>query len=371
MIIACFLSLASFPIPPLRLSNYHLVRQLFGDCSNDYSSDSFFCRLDDSTSPNTTSDEALSEIKQLSLVLVLKIFFLFLSFPLKIPKGFIFPILTIGALFGRFVGTFVKYLWLKYPSHSIFEKYCLVTANRSCIDTSFYAVLGASALLAASTHLTVTLVVILIEFTSSPVYIVPIMAVVFVSRAVSRCITNFNLFEVSTSLNDYPFIDYSIVNKSDLGTAQQILLSKKTGASARSPLTTVTLQPIKISELMSLLRCPYYSFPVLESSNSPLLIGSVVTSELYNSIKKLLESEASESLYVSFCPISATTQVNRVDLSHLVVYNIYTVSPSVSTHVLVEVFNSLGLHCVHVVTNGLLLGLITKKDLISYLRRLS
>uniref|UniRef100_A0A6B2FVC0 H(+)/Cl(-) exchange transporter 5 (Trinotate prediction) n=1 Tax=Myxobolus squamalis TaxID=59785 RepID=A0A6B2FVC0_MYXSQ len=207
------------------MSNYRLAHQMYGDCSYENSFNSGLCS---NWKSNISLGDTASEFPLLAVTLFLKSIFLIISFSLKIPNGFIFPIMTIGAVFGRIVGNAMNYMLLIFPDWYFFKKYCnSQDSNSPCIDIALYAVIGSSAFLAGSTHITVTLVVIMVELIDGAGYIVPIMVSVLIAKSVSKLFTKLNIFEKSCILNDYPFIDLSASKIRDIGTAHDVIAAKK------------------------------------------------------------------------------------------------------------------------------------------------
>ncbi|KAF1744861.1 hypothetical protein MXB_347 [Myxobolus squamalis] len=224
-----------------RMSNYRLAHQMYGDCSYENSFNSglwYYIKFNfcSNWKSNISLGDKVPEFRVLALTLFLKSIFLIISFSLKIPNGFIFPIMTIGAVFGRIVGNAMNYMLIIFPDWYFFKKYCNFQGNNSpCFDIALYAVIGSSAFLAGSTHITVTLVVIMVELIDGAGYIVPIMVSVLIAKSVSKFFSKLNMstfyftfsFEKSCILNDYPYIDLSASKIRFIGTAQDVIAAKK------------------------------------------------------------------------------------------------------------------------------------------------
>ncbi|KII64237.1 H(+)/Cl(-) exchange transporter 4 [Thelohanellus kitauei] len=314
------ISLVSYMFPLLRTTNYRLMHDMFGECSNQFSFDSSICLSFNGNHINTAKHvgsivETLSELKSLIPVFIIKLIFLISSFSLRIPNGFLFPILTIGAIFGRIVGNMMKYFWLTFPSFHLFETNCLShDENLPCIDTS--------------------------------------------------------LFQMSCFINDYPFIDLSILKKPDLGTVEEVISHKKIRSNSQK-IVYLTLKPIAAVELLELLRNPYYSFPLIESPESSKFIGAVVSHELFKRINDFMEYNYEFASLTEITFDSSDSDIPaKTNFSSLIDYNVMTITPNAPVYQLIQLIDLLGLHCVHVVQNGNFVDLITKKDLINYIKKL-
>ena len=89
------------------------------------------------------------------------------TFGIKIPAGLFIPSMAVGAIFGRLLGIALQQLAYNNPEVYPFSEYC--TAAADCITPGFYAMVGAAAVLAGVTRMTVSLVVIMFELTGASI----------------------------------------------------------------------------------------------------------------------------------------------------------------------------------------------------------
>ncbi|KAI9433521.1 chloride channel [Lactarius indigo] len=85
---------------------------------------------------------------------------------IQVPAGIFLPTIAIGAAFGRVVGLLAQGLYRAYPKAWFFSA-CPPDPTIRCIYPGFYAVIGASSMVAGVTRMTVSLVVIVFELTGA------------------------------------------------------------------------------------------------------------------------------------------------------------------------------------------------------------
>lgn len=126
--------------------------------------------------------EMAGVIYDIAITLLIKGGLTIITFGIKLPAGIFIPSLVVGACFGRIVGMSFEYLQYVYPGWDVFE---LCEGSRECVVPGIYAMVGAAATLAGVTRTTISLVVIVLELTSSLNYVVPIMLAVLVAKTVA------------------------------------------------------------------------------------------------------------------------------------------------------------------------------------------
>ncbi|KAI9429598.1 voltage gated chloride channel-domain-containing protein [Lactarius indigo] len=112
---------------------------------------------------------------------VVKIAFTAWMFGMMVPAGIFLPAIAIGAAFGRVVGLLTQGLYRAYPKAWFFSA-CPPDPTVRCIYPPFYAVIGASSMVAGVTRMTVSLVVIVFELMSALSHVLPIMISVMISK---------------------------------------------------------------------------------------------------------------------------------------------------------------------------------------------
>jgi chloride channel 3/4/5 len=75
-----------------------------------------------------------------------------------------------------------------------------------CVTPGTYALVGAAAVLAGVTRMTVSLTVIMFELTGALTYILPIMITVMVSKTVGDQISRGGIYDKIIKLKNYPFL---------------------------------------------------------------------------------------------------------------------------------------------------------------------
>jgi chloride channel 3/4/5 len=132
-------ALLQFPNPVIRESGDVVIRRLLVDCRGEKSSQSWICQNEARTDNNWAYTGWLVYGCLVKLVLTT------ITFGIKVPSGVIIPSLDAGALFGRIIGQWV-----------------------GSISPGIFAMVGAGAFLAGVSRMTLSLVVIMFEVSSSP-----------------------------------------------------------------------------------------------------------------------------------------------------------------------------------------------------------
>ncbi|CAJ0651298.1 13721_t:CDS:10, partial [Entrophospora sp. SA101] len=117
----------------------------------------------------------------LFIATVLRFGFIIITYGTKVPAGIFIPSMAVGATFGRFLGLFVKALYIAYPEFPLFAS---CKPDVPCVTPGMYAFLGAAAALGGVMHLTVCIVVIMFELTGALTYILPTMITLMVTKTV-------------------------------------------------------------------------------------------------------------------------------------------------------------------------------------------
>jgi chloride channel 3/4/5 len=319
----------------LRVPMSELVVNLFRECSEIETDFHGLCNFDS------------LPILILSLIYasILKLFFTIITFGIKVPAGIFIPSLAIGACLGRAVGILVETFYLQYPSLWIFES-CPKT-SLGCVTPGTYAIIGAAASLAGVTRMTVSLVVIIFELTGALSYILPVMIVVLIAKWIADSIEKESIYDALIHLNGYPHLKPEVKSfnhhASDIMTPTHLL-------------TTISSDSETVGSLKLLAEQSFKGFPVVNGELN--LIGFISRQE----ITKLLLRQIPNDTRIYFeQDISDTFSLDfqqSMDKTSMMVH------PKLRMEVVVELFRKMGLRYMLVTRNGILLGLITKKDVL-------
>ena len=279
-LVALLTSLIDYPAVYLRGSNISLLHSLFGDCKDHgFSGIHSMCQL----------EHADSVILSLVLCAVIKFALTLFTFGLKVPGGIFVPSLTIGALLGRAVGFGIKALHYYYGDNYVFEA-CKHTST--CINPAIYAIVGAAAVLAGVTRMTVSLlpslflylchlyvrlssvclsvyacihvhecmqvslVVIMIEVTNGLQYVLPVMVGIICSKLVADAMGDDSIYIEHIRLHGLPLLDEKAEYNLYGETARDVMHG---GQMCVLTLTDETLQSLQTV----LDDTPFHGFPVV------------------------------------------------------------------------------------------------------------
>ncbi|KAJ2492230.1 hypothetical protein IWW47_004978, partial [Coemansia sp. RSA 2052] len=230
-----------------------------------------------------------------------------------------------------------------------------------------YALVGAASMLASTTRMTVTIVVIMFELTGALIYVLPIMLAVTVSKSVAEALDKDGYFEGIIHLNGYPFLsmdqEYMLQ-----GTSDEIMIRA-------SEMTVVYASGETLQRVMDILSNSSYSgFPVVKSASTMALAGYISRSDLSmvaeRAVASSMYSESSPCCFARDAPLEHSDDMARhtVDFRPWVDPTPITISYNTDVNVVAETFRQLGVRYVLVAHHGSLLGIITKKDVVRTVR---
>jgi len=104
----------------------------------------------------------------LTLALIFKFAITIFTFGMSVPTGLFIPSMAMGAITGRIIGVLMEQIAFNYPDLWIFQNAC--STGENCMTPGLYAMVGAAAVLAGVTRMTVSLVVIMFELTSKSIF---------------------------------------------------------------------------------------------------------------------------------------------------------------------------------------------------------
>lgn len=362
----------AYPNPYTRMSTSQLIFLLFSQCgvSNSHGLCDYVYNRNITTAEEISSagPGVFTAVSLLVLALIFKLITTIFTFGMKVPCGLFIPSLCLGAIVGRIVGIGVQQLAYNYPHIWIFGGECV--SGDECITPGLYAMVGAAAVLGGVTRMTVSLVVIMFELTGGVRYIVPLMAAAMASKWVGDALGRQGIYDAHINLNGYPFLD-SKEEFAHTALAADVMQPKRS-----EPLSVLTQDSMTVDDVEVLLKdTEHNGFPVVVSRESQYLVGFVLRRDLNLAIenaKRTVEGLRGDSLVLF---VSTTPVLNPISPPPLKLKNILDMAPITITdqtpmETVVDMFRKLGLRQTLVTHNGRLLGVITKKDVLRYIKQI-
>ncbi|KAK9367458.1 chloride channel [Lipomyces kononenkoae] len=254
----------------------------------DYEEDDALCPI--------SMDGYASSIRSLTAAFVIKFVLTAVTMGLKIPSGIYVPSMVSGALLGRIVGLSVQWLQYRAPHLFLFSSCPAGNDPRACTIPGVYAIVGAGAVMAGITRMTVTLAVILFELTGSLDHVLPISVAILISKWVAQALEPNSIYDVLIHNNNFPFLD----NQRTPGFSVTLhdIVPKETMA-ANSPVIDITDSPyISAAALRTKLQVLQLSgeldgsLPILRDH---VLVGLLPAPELEYALDKIKERDAKVS----------------------------------------------------------------------------
>lgn len=372
LVVALATVILAYPNPYTRMNTSELILLLFSQCGIANSDD--LCHYNRSfTDANSAIEiaaagpEVYKALWLLALALIFKLVATIFTFGMKVPCGLFIPSLALGAIMGRIVGVGVEQLAYNYPHIWLFSGECSTGDN--CITPGLYAMVGAAAVLGGVTRMTVSLVVIMFELTGGVRYIVPLMAAAMASKWVGDALGKEGVYDAHIGLNGYPFLD----NKEEL---PHTALAADVMQPKYEPLTVLTQDSMTVDDVEMILKdTEHHGFPVVVSQESQYLVGFVLRRDLLLAIansKRTMEGINGQSLVV-FSNITTNQQLGPppLELKKYLDMAPITITDQTPMETVIDMFRKLGLRQTLVTHNGRLLGVITKKDVLRYMKQLT
>ena len=375
-------ALLAYPNVYTRMNASDLIFLLFSECG--VTNQAGLCEYNNRNFTNVNQDVPLAEagpgvytaMWQLSLALFFKLAATIFTFGLKVPAGLFIPSLCMGAIIGRMVGIGMEQLVFVHQDNLPWFFQCKSTLD-SCITPGLYAMVGSAAVLGGITRMTVSLVVIIFELTGGIYYIVPIMAATMASKWVGDAIRRMGIYDAHIDLNGYPFLD--IKEEFDHTTLAADVMQPQ----SNDPLIVLTQDSMTLDDVEDILqRTEHNGFPVVVSIESQYLVGFVLKRDLTLAIQNArarIESINGESLvlFTNQTPIVDRSLRSDTNFSpSLKLWKILDLAPTCITdktpmETVINMFRKLGLRQTLVTHNGRLLGIITKKDVIRHIKKMT
>jgi len=335
----------SYLIVFLRVQTSELVANLFQECDpikGDYHG---LCN------PNAMWENAFLLIVTAAAKMALTAW----TFGMTIPAGIFLPTIAIGASLGRAVGLLTQGLQRAHPKAWIFLS-CPPDPSVRCVSPGFYAVIGASAMLAGVTRMTISLVVILFELTGALSHVLPIMISVMTAKWVGDGLGKDGIYSVWIAMRRYPWlppIDYH--DKGETGTYLMKPFDR---------LVVIEDDEYTLLELDNLLKkYSFHGFPVVRGR---ALVGYITRDKLKMGMDPLM-TDHPEDMTRKCCFSSQPSSSDRLDLSDLLEEAVLQLRKEVPQELVVSMFQKLNLRQILFTHTGMLTGMVTKTDVVSLL----
>jgi chloride channel 3/4/5 len=275
-----------------------------------------------------------------------------------VPAGVLVPALATGSLFGRAFGIMIASLQSVFSTAYFFNE---CSGAQLCVTPAAYAVVGSAAFLTGVTRMTVCLAVIMFELTGGLEYIVPIVIGILSAKAAGEFIGVESTYEIMIEENKMPYIDPKFdFNQSAF--ASDIIHAKQ--------YVTVAARGNTVADVNDILEKnrAFAGFPVVDAENT--LVGYVTRKALIGGLQRLTHIAARNPRLTIDTPVYFDESGERgsVDFSSIVESTTIQVPPSCSVQRLLNIFKSLGSRHVIVTNLSKFQGIITKKDLIKFIR---
>ncbi|XP_026276158.1 H(+)/Cl(-) exchange transporter 5 isoform X2 [Frankliniella occidentalis] len=375
LIVTAVTAVLAYPNPYTRMSTSELIYLLFRKCGVtntddlcDYNRN--FTDVKSAVDLASAGPKVYRAMWLLVLALIFKLLATVFTFGIKVPCGLFIPSLCLGAIVGRIVGIGMEQLAFNYPHIWVFSGEC--STMKDCITPGLYAMVGAAAVLGGVTRMTVSLVVVMFELTGGVRYIVPLMAAAMASKWVGDALGSHGVYDAHINLNGYPFLD-SKEEFAHTSLAADVMQPKR-----NETLSVLTQDSMTVEDVETLMKeTEHNGFPVVVSRESQYLVGFVLRRDLNLALaqaRRAVEGLRPSSL-VLFTSNSPQQPPQPGTPAPLLLKNILDMAPITITdqtpmETVVDMFRKLGLRQTLVTHNGRLLGVITKKDVLRYVKQL-
>lgn len=346
-LIAIITAIINFPNKFMRAQFPELVATLFAECSELKDERLGLC----GAAPSSVVGFNLLAAAGLGFILAS------ITFGLRIPAGIILPSMAVGALFGRTVGMFMRNFQQAFPNLLIFSA---CPPDVRCITAGTYAVIGAASTLAGATRMTVSIVVIMFELTGALNYVLPIMISVMISKWVGDAFGKQGIYESWIEHYNYPFLD----NRDDMHVPDVAVAQVMTRV---EDLIVLNSTGHTIASLDRLLKTyPHRGFPIITNHRDRFLLGYISRTELAFALDSARNTPRSlpPTASASFAHQPLADPTTTLDLRPWMDQTPMTLSVQSSLQMAANYFLKLGLRYVLFCERGVLMGLVTKKDII-------
>ncbi|KAI3600363.1 voltage-gated chloride [Moniliophthora roreri] len=344
-----------------RVQSSELVANLFQECDSSRRDYHGLC--------NPT---AIRENVFLLLITVaLKLAFTAWTFGMMIPAGIFLPTITIGACLGRAVGIVTQSVQSNHATAWLFQA-CPPDPTVRCVSPGFYAVIGASAMLAGVTRMTISLVVIMFELTGALSHVLPIMISVMTAKWVGDALGKDGIYSVWIAMRKYPWMppdDYHDKGETATGImrpAEKLVVIEDGKSTLEDLGVFVNVIDNDIGELTA-------SGKVIFSSRMGiaaflLLIIKIFCSDTLQEIPlRHLSHEGAKNQKCFFSSKDHASASDYIDLSGCLEKSVLHLRKEVPRELVVRIFQRMNVRQILFTRSGNLVGMITRSDVVALL----
>ena len=242
-----------------------------------------------------------------------------------------------------------------------------------CVIPGAYAIVGSAAILSGITRMTVCLAVMMFELTGGLEYLVPIIVAILASNWVADRMGIESLYELGIELNKFLFLDF----KKEF--QHSYIAADIYGDKKYKTLYTTGMTVKDINDLLE--TTDYHGFPLVASATDCSLHGFVSRAKLIDALHLTARSHQRNVTFgtkIRFCEdaqvhpagdAAAAPNADELDYSAYVDASVLQVASDCSVARLLYLFKSLGARHVVISRFSRFEGLVTKKDLINFMRQ--
>ncbi|PAV89923.1 hypothetical protein WR25_15237 [Diploscapter pachys] len=368
IIVTLVTAVISYFNPYMRRSTSSVVKQLFDRCGPedymvnlcDYQNKSFTSnKVDDNYHTGIFGSNMNSAFAQLVMALIFRFILTVFTFGIKVPCGLFIPSIAMGAIAGRLTGVAMEGFVSGMQQESGHSSYWSCQIGKDCVMPGLYAMVGAAAVLGGITRMTVSLVVIMFELTGSLEFIVPTMVATMFSKWIADAISKEGIYDAHIELNGYPFLD----NKGEYPYSTVASQVMRPTLDSHTELVVLTQEGMTLGDVEAVLRDNEFNgFPVVLGRGNMILVGFVSRRDLQLAIHS---ARKTQPYIVTTSPIYFT---NQPTLHEPTSSSSMPGTPSAGTAAPLRLKKILDL--VLVTKNGKVLGIITKKDILQFMRQM-
>ncbi|XP_032904247.1 chloride channel protein ClC-Kb-like [Amblyraja radiata] len=284
----------------------------------------------------------------LMFFLFMKFWMLILATTVPMPAGYFMPVLIYGAVIGRIVGELMAFI---FPNGIKSE------GVLNPIIPGGYALAGAAAFSGAVTH-TLSTALLVFELTGQIAHFLPVLLAVLVANAIAQKFQP-SFYDGTIIVKKLPYLprirstatgSYSVTVGQFMNTDLQCLAQGLSSTQLLQVLIS-TSDPI---------------YPVVESTESMVLVGSVQRSELIkflqNEAEQIRDNEKLQAKDEGMVKLEGRWRIDPVT---------FQLSPSTSLHQAHKLFELLVLQHTFVISEGRVVGYVTRAELKNVIEELA